>query len=103
MTYRNLTATSIEVTWSPPANPNGIIERYILTYTESVNNIDQNISDISGDQTAQNVTNLMEYEQYVIQIFAVTDKGTGPLSMPLDVLTDQHRKSLLFLLYNYDI
>ena len=92
MAYRNLTATSIEVTWSPPANPNGIIERYSLVYTESISNTSTTV-DIPRNQEAYNITDLMEYERYVVQVFAVTDQGRGPSSTPLDVLTDQHRKN----------
>ena len=88
----NLTATSIEVTWSPPANPNGIIERYDLEYTESITNTPTTI-EIPGDQEAYNITNLMEYECYVVRVYAFTDRGRGPSSVPLDVLTDQHCKN----------
>ena len=92
MAYRNLTATSIEVSWLPPANRNGIIERYYLVYTESVSNTNTT-ADIPGNQQAYNITNLLEYERYVVRVFAVTDRGRGPSSMPLDVLTDQYRKN----------
>ena len=93
LAYTNLTATSIEVTWSTPASPNGIIESYSLVYTESVSNTSSPVDNIPGNQEAYNITGLMEYERYVVEVFAVTDRGKGPSSTPLDVLTDQHRKN----------
>ena len=88
--YRNISATSIEVSWSLPAEPNGNIDSYILMYTEQAMNITIVITEIM--ELSYNLTQLLEYERYTIVIAAMTDKGPGPYSETLDVLTEEHCK-----------
>ena len=90
MTYENLTATSIRVSWSAPAEPNGIIDNYTVEYTDLSTNEMVSIDGILS--TFVNITGLMEYQQYTIIVYAYTDKGRGNGSDPLMVLTAEHCK-----------
>ena len=90
VTYRNLSSTEIEVSWLPPADPNGIIDNYTLMYTL---NDSMNISGIL--ELSYNLTSLMPYLQYVIVVYALTDKGQGIGSDSLVVLTDEDCELLL--------
>ena len=90
VTYENLTATSIRVSWSTPAEPNGIIDNYTIEYTDLSTNEMLSIDSITS--TFVNITGLMEYQQYTIVVYAYTDKGRGNGSDPLVVLTAEHCK-----------
>ena len=67
-----------------------MVTNYTIVYTEIERNITALETDVIG--TSYNVTNLMEYERYTFVVIALTDKGEGPKSMPLDVLTAEHCK-----------
>ena len=90
MEYVNLTSTAIQVTWMPPADPNGIVESYILMLTFEANGTSNNVTNILV--TIYNVTGLMPYQEYTVVVYALTDKGPGSGSVPLNVLTDEDSK-----------
>ena len=93
--YVNLTSTAIQVTWLPPADPNGIIDNYTLMLTFEADGTSENITDISI--TTHNVTGLLPYQEYTIVVYALTDKGPGSGSIPLNVLTDEDSKLAMIL------
>ena len=89
--YTNLSSTSIELTWDPPAAINGLFQRYIIMYTRQEQQFSMNVTLNTTDSnvTGINVTGLDEYERYTVVVYGETDAGVGPGSDPLGVLTDQ--------------
>ena len=96
LSYRNITPNSINVTWSPPANPNGIIDNYTLQYmavtmgTVTMGNITV-ITEIT--RQLQLLDDLIPFRRYEVMVFALTDKGAGPVSVTLDVFTLEDGKT----------
>jgi len=88
VTYQNLTATSIHVFWSPPAEPNGIIDNYTVEYMELPTG--ENFTKEGIRATMADLTGLMEYERYIVVVYAFTDKGRGEGSDQLMVRTLEH-------------
>ena len=88
--YVNLTSSAIQVTWLPPDDPNGIVDSYTLMLMYEANGTSENITDILI--TTHNVTGLLPYQEYTIVVYALTDKGAGSGSIPLNVLTDEDSK-----------
>ena len=93
--YVNLTSTAIEVTWLPPDDPNGIVESYILMLTFEANGTSNNITNISA--ATFNVTGLLPYQVYTVVVYALTNRGAGSGSVPLNVLTDEDSKLTMIL------
>ena len=73
--------------WSHPADPNGVIESYTIMYTETRTG---RVRNVSATALSKEIGGLMEYERYTVIVYALTDKGAGPGSDPLDVLTLEH-------------
>ena len=92
LTYENVSAISIRVFWDPPAERNGILENYTLMYEEFGTGQVVTVSDIPPGSESEGVVvePLMEYHMYSVRVAASTDKGFGPYSNPLEVLTDEH-------------
>lgn len=75
----------------PAADQNGIILRYIVTYTALPNGIPQpKVVDSSATDTT--LTGLNEFTNYSITVFASTSKGGGNESEPIIVITDEDGK-----------
>ena len=70
---------------------NGIITGYTITYESQTQNDDGSVS-VGPDDRQKNLTNLKEYVNYNIEVFAFTVKGNGPTSSPIVVRTDQDSK-----------
>ena len=90
MRGQNTSSTSILVMWDevPADQQNGIITGYTITYhsqTESDNGTVQ----VNGSVRQTELTNLKEYVNYNITVFAFTVKGDGPTTVPITVRTDQ--------------
>ena len=97
----NISSTSILVQWGdvPPAGQNGIILRYTVTYTALPGNSPQpKVVDAPATETT--LTELNEYTNYSITVFASTVKGDGNVSEPTIVITDEDSK-LLFRIVSY--
>ena len=96
MVGKSLSSKSILVTWNevPPADQNGIITSYTITYQSQTEN--HNGSAIAGPNDRQKeLTDLREYVNYDITVRASTSKGDGPDSSPAIVVrTDQDGKYL---------
>ena len=89
----NSSSTSILVTWDevPADQQNGIITGYTITYQSQTEN-DNGIVQVNGSVHQMELTNLKEYVNYNITVFASTVKGNGPASDPIVVRTDQDSK-----------
>ena len=75
-----------------PANQqNGIITGYTITYQSQTQN-DNGYVQVKGSVRQTQLTNLKEYVNYDITVFASTVKGDGPASDTIVVRTDQDSK-----------
>ena len=89
--YMNNSAISITVFWDPPAERNGVLQNYTLMYEEFGTERMVFIDIPPGNESDGFVVEpLMEYHMYSVSVAASTDKGFGPYSRPLEVLTDEH-------------
>ena len=93
MEGQNTSSTSILVAWDevPADEQNGIITGYTITYHSQTEN-DNNSVQVNGSVLQTELTNLKEYVNYNITVFASTVKGNGPASDPVVVRTDQDSK-----------
>ena len=73
------------------AEQNGIITGYTITYKSQTEN-DNGSVQVNGSVRQTVLTNLKEYVNYNITVFASTVKGDGPASDPTVVRTDQDGK-----------
>ncbi|XP_020608188.1 receptor-type tyrosine-protein phosphatase F-like isoform X1 [Orbicella faveolata] len=89
---QNISSTSILVTWDavPADQQNGIITGYNITFKSQTENDDGNVQ-VNGSVRQTELTNLKEYVNYNITVFASTVKGDGPASDPIVVRTDQDK------------
>ena len=89
----NTSSTSILVQWGdvPPADQNGIILRYTVTYTALPDGSPQP-KVVNAPTTETTLTGLNEYTNYSITVFASTSKGNGNVSAPTTVITDEDSK-----------
>ena len=70
---------------------NGIITGYTITYKSQTEN--DNGSVLAGSDDRQKyLTNLKEYVNYNVTVFAFTVKGDGPATYLIVVRTDQDSK-----------
>ena len=94
VTGENSSSTSILVKWDevPADQRNGIITGYTITYHSQTENDNGNV--VAGRYDLEkNLTNLKEYVNYNITVFAFTAIGDGPVSNPVIVVrTDQDSK-----------
>ena len=85
MTVTVLNSTAIEVEWSPPQTPNGIIVYYTIYIN---NNSVIKISATGGDQSTV-VNGLAAFETVTVSITASTRIGEGPVSLQQNVATHE--------------
>ena len=78
----------------PADQQNGIITVYTITYHSQTENKTGNVQ-VNGSVRQKDLTNLQEYVNYNITVFASTVKGDGPASSPVVVRTDQDSKYFL--------
>ena len=67
--------TSIELSWTPPTETNGIITRYFLTYSTGSGQLSS--ENIPASVTSYNVTGLEENTLYQLTVSAETSAGRG--------------------------
>ena len=93
MRGHNSSSTSILVIWDevPVDQQNGIITGYTITYQSQTENDNVNVK-VDGSVRQTELTNLKEYVNYNITVFASTVKGAGPASDLIVVRTDQDSK-----------
>ncbi|XP_067415989.1 phosphatidylinositol phosphatase PTPRQ isoform X3 [Emydura macquarii macquarii] len=94
--YRNLTASSVMVFWSPPQRPNGIIQYYSVYYKNNSGTFMQNFTSSDIDSGADNkslsavLDNLAKCSYYTMWLTADTAFGNGnKTSEIIHVYTDQ--------------
>ena len=89
----NTSSTSILVQWGevPAADRNGTILSYTVTYKALPNGIELT-KNVTAPTTQVTLTNLNEYTNYSITVFAWTAKGGGNVSAPIIVITDEDSK-----------
>ena len=94
----NSSSTSIFVQWRavPPANPNGVILRYTVTYKVLPDGSPQK-KVVMAPTTQVTLTGLNEYTNYSITVFASNVYGNGKSSDPIIVITDESSKLLITL------
>ena len=90
---QNSSSTSILVMWDEVSTDqqNGIITGYNITYKSQTENDSGNVQ-VNSSVRRTELTNLKEYVNYNITVFASTVKGDGPASVPIVVRTDQDSK-----------
>jgi len=92
---QNSSSTSILVTWDEVLadKQNGIITGYTITYQSQTENNNGSVL-VGANDRQKNLTELKEYVNYNITVFASTVKGNGPANDPVIVVrTDQDSKS----------
>ncbi|XP_074868405.1 phosphatidylinositol phosphatase PTPRQ isoform X2 [Carettochelys insculpta] len=96
VTYRNLTASSIIIIWSPPQKPNGIIQYYSVYYKNNSGIFIQNFTNQDIDNGVDNkslsavLDNLAKCSYYTVWLTADTAFGNGnKTSEIIHVYTDQ--------------
>ena len=89
----NTSSTSILVQWGdvPPADQNGIILRYTVTY-KALPDGSQQTKVVDAPTTETTLTGINEFTNYSITVFASTVKGDGNASVPIIVITDEDSK-----------
>ena len=76
----------------PAGKQNGIITGYTITYYSQTENDNRNVP-VGANDRQKNLTQLKEYVNYNITMFASTVKGNGPNNDPVIVVrTDQDSK-----------
>ena len=77
----------------PADQQNSNITGYTITYKSQTENDNGNVQ-VNGSVRQTELTNLKEYVNYNITVFASTAIGDGPSSNPIVVTTDQDSKYL---------
>ncbi|KAM8980513.1 phosphatidylinositol phosphatase PTPRQ isoform 3-T4 [Sarcophilus harrisii] len=86
ITYRNISSGEIELSFLPPINPNGIIQKYTIYLRRNNENEERTIN---TTKLSQNIRGLKKYTHYTIEVSASTLKGEGVRSMPVTILTEE--------------
>lgn len=81
VSVREVSYTSINVSWFPPVHPNGLIRLYIIRVSNS------SFVNYTATGTSMHITELMPYQQYSVSVSAVTI-DSGPFS-PTQIITLQ--------------
>ena len=90
---QNTSSASILVLWDEVLayQQNGIITGYTISYQSQTENDNGNVQ-VNASVRQMELTNLKEYVNYNITVFASTAIGDGPPSNPIVVTTDQDSK-----------
>ncbi|KAF7670333.1 hypothetical protein LDENG_00018790 [Lucifuga dentata] len=81
VSYKNISSTSILMSWMPPLNPNGLITHYTIYALHQNNQVLQWIS----TNTSILITGLDKYTAYKLRVAASTAVGESSLSAEDDV------------------
>ncbi|KFV62937.1 Phosphatidylinositol phosphatase PTPRQ, partial [Dryobates pubescens] len=90
ITYRNISSVEIELSFSPPSIPNGIIQTYTI-YLQRTNGTEQRA--INTSLLTLSLLDLKKYTEYTVEVSASTAVGEGRRSPPLHILTDEDAPS----------
>ena len=67
--FRNVTSTSVTVVWDPPAEPNGVLLRYIIYQNGT------EINTVMGNVTSYVASGLQPFSVYVFKLGVCTKRG----------------------------
>ena len=85
--------TSVNVTWSPPSMPNGIIRHYQVTYTRNdVMDAALQMTNTSGPAIVIQLSGLERFANYTITVRGFT-VALGEASAPVSVRTNEDGES----------
>ncbi|MBN3301575.1 PTPRQ phosphatase, partial [Amia calva] len=85
LTVQDVTASTATISWSPPAQPNGIILYYKILYENS-----STWSTMNSSKPHIQLTNLKPFSSYNVTVRAYTKYGYGNQTSPaLNVLTEE--------------
>ena len=95
---RKASSTSILVQWGDvlAADQNGLILSYTVKYTALPSGSEQT-KVVNAPANETTVTELNEYTNYSITVFASTSKGGGNVSEPIIIITDEDSKFAVIL------
>ncbi|KAM6936927.1 phosphatidylinositol phosphatase PTPRQ [Xenentodon cancila] len=83
LTYESVSPDEVNVTWSPPLLPNGVITHYSLELWNSTHSLN-----LSSSTSSIHIKHLRKYAQYRIAVQAHTRAGSGNYSSkPLNITT----------------
>ena len=92
--------TSVVLSWEEPESPNGIITSFVCHYTSVTMGIShEGEKTFIGTAREGVLTNLEEYVEYQLTMYAATVKGQGNGSKEEFVTTLPAREFCLWLLY----
>ncbi|XP_063702711.1 tyrosine-protein phosphatase Lar isoform X2 [Culicoides brevitarsis] len=87
---RPLSSSTMVVTWEPPETPNGQITGYKVFYTTDPAQPEASWeSQMVDNSELTTISELTPHKIYTIKIQAISSQGTGPLSSPIQVKTQQ--------------
>ncbi|XP_028413458.1 titin-like isoform X2 [Dendronephthya gigantea] len=81
----SVSSSQLNITWQPPADPNGVITGYYITWRMIKNDLDQSVnvltrisSALSAKTRMHSIQNLEPYSVYNLSLNAQTRIGNGP-------------------------
>ena len=77
------TATTLTLSWDPPAEPNGVI----ITYTLYVDYLNGTTTNIATPSTIFLLSPLRPYQTMSVQVSASTSVGEGPRTLSMNFTT----------------
>ena len=95
-------SSSIFVQWHevPAVDRNGVILTYTITYQSLTTKHNGSIT-VNYPEHQKNVTHLQDYTNYSMRVYASTEKGNGPASYPIVIIT--HQEGELSVLPNCEL
>ncbi|GBP89205.1 Neogenin, partial [Eumeta japonica] len=78
-------ARAVELSWSPPLRPNGLITGYVVMYAAEKASATQDWAAVAvaGPRTSTRVDKLRARTTYLFKVQARNSKGLGPFSVPV--------------------
>ena len=91
------TSNSITITWNVVecTEQNGPITDYIVQYVTSCDDLQ---TENTGSVSIYHISNLTANTEYIIQVAAVNQNGTGPFSQPIRAATARGQYSTCIIL-----
>ena len=90
LTGNNASSTSLEMTWQPPRDSNGIITEYRVYLRNSSLTVPiMKPTPTGSNETMLVVRDLAKFTWYRVWVRALTSAGEGPQSNFVDIMTDE--------------
>ena len=102
ITAHTESSTSIMLSWNPvpPGHENGVVLGYKILYVDQDETQPKLNSTVEANVSSFEVTGLMTFTNYCIQVLAFTRKGDGNMSDCLITLTGEDGKRTSSFLFN---